>query len=359
MFEAGLIPAYGYDPVLAAYTSQGYAPQVAYGVPGSAYAALPQGAYAGSPETAYVDAGSVGYAPVKSYAATVPTGYYATPAPAAEQAGLGTLLLDAIAEALGAPPRPVAAVTTFVGSAGAPVPATVVAASAAPVAAPAANLALPASVADAGQVASQYAATALRPVRRAVAGARRKGSELWAGIRDPRKVHVTQVPSRYNPSPAAGNRDCGPASVVMALKLLGIGVVGASPQRQIDRARQLAGVLARTVSTTNLDLERSLRRAGATALELTDVASLHTAIMAGHPVILNGNPRNPGAYGHRFDASQMTPYNGAHWVVVSGYDRRTRQYIVNDPLSKVGPVKVSRAQLEAYRNGSMGIEVSR
>jgi hypothetical protein len=55
----------------------------------------------------------------------------------------------------------------------------------------------------------------------------------------------------------------------------------------------------------------------------------------------------------------MTPYDGAHWIVVSGYDKATHKYIINDPLSKIGAVKVSKAQLEAYRGGSMGIEVSK
>ena len=54
----------------------------------------------------------------------------------------------------------------------------------------------------------------------------------------------------------------------------------------------------------------------------------------------------------------MTPYDGAHWIVVSGFDSKSGKYIINDPLSKVGPVKVTPAQLEAYRGGSIGIEVT-
>jgi hypothetical protein len=194
-----------------------------------------------------------------------------------------------------------------------------------------------------------------------ISKARRVGTELWAGVRSPRSVHVTQVPSKYNPNPAAGNRDCGPASVVMTLKLLGKSIPGAAanaaPQKLINRVRQLAGNVANTASTTNHELGRALQSAGTRTREIADALSVRQAVLAGHPVILNGNPRNPGAYGTRFSASQMTPYNGAHWIVVSGFDEKTKQFIINDPLSKVGPVKVSPAQLEAYRAGSLGIEV--
>src|SRR5262249_20682461 len=163
-----------------------------------------------------------------------------------------------------------------------------------------------------------------------------------------RTIHVTQVHSKYNTDPAAGNRDCGPASVVMALGLLGKkipGIVGHAPQRSIQRIRQLAGVASESMSTTNLDLEKALSKAGVATDEVDSIQAVHDAIVAGHPVILNGNPRNPGAYGPKFSASQMVPYNGAHWICVSGVDENTGQYIINDPLSKIGPVKVSPAQL--------------
>lgn len=194
-----------------------------------------------------------------------------------------------------------------------------------------------------------------------VSRARRAGSELWAGVRSPRAIHVSQVPSKYNQAPAAGNRDCGPASVVMTLRLLGRSIpgaaAGATPQRLIDRVRQLAGNAANSASTTNHELARALRAAGTKTREITDAASVRQSVLAGRPVILNGNPRNAGAYGRSFRPSQMTPYDGAHWIVVSGFDAKAGTFIINDPLSKVGPVKVTPAQLEAYRGGSMGIEV--
>ncbi len=194
-------------------------------------------------------------------------------------------------------------------------------------------------------------------------GARKVGSEVWAGVRDPRTVHVSQVPSRFNPNPAPGNRDCGPASVVMALRLIGTPIPGATssdaPQKLINRARKLTGNLSAAASTTNHELGRALRAAGASTREIMDAASIKAAVLDGKPVILNGNPRHAGAYGWKFSERQMQPYNGAHWIVVSGWDAASRTFIVNDPLSKVGAVKVTPAQLEAYRGGSLGIEVRR
>lgn len=226
------------------------------------------------------------------------------------------------------------------------------------------ELARPLPPATAPAQAAAATAAAVSPAATGVAtlAARSRGSELWAGVRDPRTVHVTQIRSRYNPNPTPGNRDCGPASVVMALRLVGLKIPGvlanATPQLQIDRARAMAKV-AVGQSTSNHDLGRALHKAGAQTRELVDGAAVRESVLAGRPVILNGNPRNPGAYGHNFSSSRMVPFDGQHWIVVSGYDEATGQFIINDPLSKVGPVKVSPAALESYRAGSMGIEVSR
>ncbi len=192
------------------------------------------------------------------------------------------------------------------------------------------------------------------------AGGTRSGSEIWAGVRDPRSVHLTQVSSKFNKSASSGNRDCGPASVAMALHLLGIKVRGerGSGQKVIDAARALTGVGERSSATTNLDLERALGASGASTQTLSSVSEVRSAVESGKPVILNGNPGAPGAYGKRFGSDKMVPFDGAHWIVVSGYDTEKDSFIINDPLSKAGAVKVSAKELRAYMGGSIGIEVS-
>lgn len=206
------------------------------------------------------------------------------------------------------------------------------------------------------------AAKALDPDAKVVVTPQRNVAK---GSRSARAIHVTQVKSKFNPKAVEWARDCGPASVVMALRKIGLAIPGAPPnaQRQIDRARTLAlGAPAkdtRGMSTTNLQLKRALEAAGAKSTETQSWADIEAAVKAGRPVILHGNPRNPGAYGHQFGAAQMTPYDGPHWITVSGVDA-SGKFIINDPLSKSGPVKVSRSALQAYPNSdSLGIIVER
>jgi hypothetical protein len=313
---------------------------------------------------------------ISSPAATQATAWIPQPIVAAP-AQAGTGFMDALAASMiGAGQAAIGNFTTSPGDTVAaqqlpyvvsPPPA-MVGAMAAPVATVAAQYQDPTLIASPQGALAGFAAATGRAVEAVanVAGAgiskaRKVGTELWAGVRSPRSIHITQVPSKYNPNPAAGNRDCGPASVAMTLKLLGKAIpgvaAGSAPQKLINRVRQLSGNASNLVSTTNHELEKALTAAGTKTREIADALSVRQAVLAGHPVILNGNPRNPGAYGTRFSASQMSPYNGAHWIVVSGFDEKTKQFIINDPLSKVGPVKVSAAQLEAYRGGSLGIEV--
>jgi hypothetical protein len=67
-------------------------------------------------------------------------------------------------------------------------------------------------------------------------------------------------------------------------------------------------------------------------------------------VVLGG--KNAGsAYG----AGNGIDYNGGHFILVSGYDRATDTFTINDPLSHGGPLRISRAQMEAYQfDGSGG-----
>jgi hypothetical protein len=315
---------------------------------------------------------------VASPAAAVATAWVPQPAPVAVDQGTGSLL-DAIAASIMGPlPSSIPAMPVEAIAAQQqlqqqqlqqlPATASVVSPVAAGVSTqlpPTATGDDPSRIASVGTAIAGFASATGRAVAN-VAGAgastaRKVGTEVWAGVRNPRSIHVSQVPSKYNAAPAANNKDCGPASVVMTLRLLGKSIPGvasnAAPQKLINRVRQLTGNAVNSVSTTNVQLERALRSAGTRVTEIATAAAVRQSVLAGKPVILNGNPRNPGAYGPSFSSSQMTPYNGAHWIVVSGFDSKAGKFIINDPLSKVGPVKVSPAQLEAYRGGSMGIEV--
>lgn len=188
------------------------------------------------------------------------------------------------------------------------------------------------------------------------------GAEIWAGVRNPRAIHLTQVVSRFNRRPAAGRLDCGPVSVVMALRLLGLKAPGASApaSAQIDRVRVLAtGARGRNGATTDSELERALTASGASTTEIASIEEVEQAVKTGKPVILNGNPRHPGAYGLRVSPKKLVPYDGPHWITVSGFDTASGRFIINDPLSTGGALKVTRAELAAYLGSSLGIVVDR
>jgi hypothetical protein len=75
-------------------------------------------------------------------------------------------------------------------------------------------------------------------------------------------------------------------------------------------------------------------------------------VRQGIPVVLAGNP----AYGwdSRYSNDQVYHFDGGHWVTVSGYDEKTGYYVVNDPLSQIGPIYVSAQELANYNTPRTG-----
>jgi hypothetical protein len=157
--------------------------------------------------------------------------------------------------------------------------------------------------------------------------------------------------------------NCGPASVTMALRMVGLDIPGFNGQNSgavLDKARILAtGKNDVSVGTTDSELETLISKSGAKWSESTNFNEVTDWVKQGIPVVLSGNP----AYGwnHRYTSDQVYPFNGGHWVTVSGYDPATGHYIVNDPLSQVGPIYVSEAELKSYNqsHGNLGIAVFR
>ncbi len=410
-------PGYGYIPWGGNAWNAGYVAPQAWGYPAAAiWPADGQGFAAVAPQAEQpAAAGVAGLAPQHADAAPIGApmagmlpvgrlGNQAAPLAAAAEAAAALRAQAPLAAAApvadeGAP-APVAAPAiepVVVPAAAAAAPAAV-AAGAAIAAAPAPAAAAPQAAAAQARAAAAPAATILplrrpakrpRPARPAhaarpakpsrparihrpakparaarIAGAgRRPKNEIWAGVRDPRSVHITQVTSRFNRNPAADNKDCGPASVAMSLLLLGMKLPGipkqSTAQRMINRARALGGSNDSTVPTTNHDLEQALAASGASTETVTEMSAVFAAVKSGKPVILNGNPRHPGAYGPSFSARDLEPFDGAHWIVVSGFDKKSGKYIINDPLSRAGALKVTASQLTAYCGGSLGLVVSR
>jgi hypothetical protein len=174
-------------------------------------------------------------------------------------------------------------------------------------------------------------------------------------------VHISQWRNKYNPDGPAMAPNCGPASVTMALRMVGLDIPGFSGQRSeavLDKARIIGtGKNDQSVGTTDSELEKVVQSAGGRWTESTNLDQLLGWAQSGVPVILAGNPS--GAWDRRFNSSQVYPFDGGHWVTVSGYNSSTGNYIVNDPLSAVGPIEVTKTELQSYfsRDGGLGIAV--
>lgn len=188
-----------------------------------------------------------------------------------------------------------------------------------------------------------------------VSGAASRARSVWTS-------HISQFRNQYNPNGPSMAPNCGPASVTMALRMVGLdipGFKGQRDQRVLDKARIIAtGKNDTRVGTTDTELERVIKASGGKFSESSNFSTLTSWIKKGVPVIMAGNPAY--AWNKRISGNQVYPFNGGHWVTVSGYDSSKRQYIVNDPLSAIGPIYVPESELASYfSKGGLGIGVYR
>jgi hypothetical protein len=173
--------------------------------------------------------------------------------------------------------------------------------------------------------------------------------------------HIAQFKGKYLPDGPDMRPNCGPASVTMALRMIGLDIPGFNGQRSeavLDKARVLAtGKNDVTVGTTDSELERLITASGGKWSESNNLDQILGWVDQGIPVILAGNPAK--GWNQRYSKDQVYPFDGGHWVTVSGRDEKTGFWVVNDPLSQIGPILVSRTELANYMNshGGLGIGV--
>lgn len=173
--------------------------------------------------------------------------------------------------------------------------------------------------------------------------------------------HMAQFAGKYLPDGPTMRPNCGPASTTMALRMIGLDIPGFNGQNSeavLDKARVLAtGKNDTSVGTTDSELETLITKSGGQWSESTNFGEIKGWVKQGIPVVLSGNP----AYGwnSRYSSDQVYPFNGGHWVTVSGFDEASGNFIVNDPLSQIGPIYVSETELKSYNNahGKLGIAV--
>jgi uncharacterized protein YvpB len=218
-----------------------------------------------------------------------------------------------------------------------------------------------AAVTTASQAAANVWSSTANTARTAATGATAAVGTASTAVKNYWTAHISQFRNQYNPNGPAMAPNCGPASVTMALRLIGRdvpGFHGEVEQQVIDKARIIAtGTNDTSVGTTDTELERVITAAGAKWSESTNLDQMLGWVQQGTPVVLAGNPWR--AWNTRYTKDQVYPFDGGHWVTVSGYDQKTGYYVVNDPLSAIGPIYVSKGELQTYfsRNGGLGIAV--
>lgn len=177
--------------------------------------------------------------------------------------------------------------------------------------------------------------------------------------------HMAQFPGKYLPDSSGMRPNCGPASVTMALRMIGLDIPGFKGQNSeavLDKARILAtGSNNYTVGTTDGELENLITKSGGKWSESTNFSEVTNWVKQGIPVVLSGNPAHGWNQNPQFPNDKVQHFNGGHWVTVSGYDAAQGKYIVNDPLSQIGPIYVTEQELRGYNkaHGNLGIAVFR
>lgn len=162
----------------------------------------------------------------------------------------------------------------------------------------------------------------------------------------------------WNPEGPEWSANCGPACLAMAFKAYGLADPDDSAQGLIRTARLAITGSVNDFSTTSLEgIRRAAERQGLETGVVYGPEAVAAALEAGRLVILAGNPR---AYNTRFGDREYQAFSGAHFVLVTGLDAEGAW--INDPLSRVGAVRISHAELAAfmgYRAWDTGLSLRR
>jgi hypothetical protein len=158
--------------------------------------------------------------------------------------------------------------------------------------------------------------------------------------------------TQYNDAThAKGTRDCGPSSAVMALAKLGLvpaPTADSAESQIVDLRDAMHGAGAKT-QNTNWDQEaHGLRARGAhTRILPRDLGAVDSALAAGHPVVIGGDPSRAWEGRLQHEGGYQERGHFDHFCVLMGKTPEGR-YILCDPLSKSGAVTVSASDVRNY-----------
>lgn len=156
------------------------------------------------------------------------------------------------------------------------------------------------------------------------------------------------------------NGNCGPTSIVNALRLIGLDVPGFRGERTqavIDAARVLTtGTNDPSAATTKQQQAAALRTAGADVDITRSLAAGLEAVREGAVLLLGGDRAAPG-WPRRDDDPPPTKVAN-HAAVVARYEAATDRYVVFDPALHA-PVHVDSSQLAAFTQVTDGVQMLR
>lgn len=180
--------------------------------------------------------------------------------------------------------------------------------------------------------------------------------------------HITQFRNAdFNPNGPSGSKNCGPASLAIAMSAAGAMPEGLGQEQKVDFARALMYGATYTPGgdipmvdadqqTTNIDqIVAGANNAGLPAEAATGFAALDEALESGKTVVAYGNISQawrdqfagvqvPGAAEVRYGSG-----GGGHFIAITGKTDDGR-YIVSDPMFTGGAVAMTAEQLQAFNS---------
>lgn len=194
-----------------------------------------------------------------------------------------------------------------------------------------------------------------KAVGQGVPGSQSAGVVLPAG--DPERFFVAQVRHpRYNPDAPSSTANCGPASLAMALLALHRVPAQVNRQALVMQVRQaMTGRQDPFELTSEVDVRRGAEAVGLKTRYVESPAAVEQAVRQGELIVLAGNP---AAYNAGLSPQQYVPFDGGHFILVSGL--QGDRFIINDPYSMQGPLAVTADQLArfmSFRQWNIGVSL--
>jgi hypothetical protein len=174
-------------------------------------------------------------------------------------------------------------------------------------------------------------------------------------IQEAKGCFITQEKSPTNKNAKNVNSDCGPTSLAMAAKRWNKVPKGysASPQgveQFISYLRKLmTGKNNHQAGTNGKQVAHAAESIGihASIIRNMTLDSLNKGLSHQNMVIAGGNPAAPGAYAQSLSEKQYKHFNGSHWILVVARGKNDH-YIVDDPMSLKGPLKITSSEMNGY-----------